>query len=200
MHEVYKYADISLVPTLYSEGTSLSCLEAMASGNVVISTRIGGLSDLVINGYNGYLIEPNAEALLNTLEYVLSNYDKQMIIKKRAVEVAKAFNKKIWIEKWEHEIDKFNLKNTSNNLELVEFYVEDVDNISDDVFDLIRENLLSNKLIYIRSKKAKKNDNISCSRIQLIDFNDEVVNIAKKVYVEKSLKGKIERKEKILLV
>lgn len=200
MHEVYKYADISLVPTLYSEGTSLSCLEAMASGNVVISTRIGGLSDLVINGYNGYLIEPNAEALLNTLEYVLSNYDKQMIIKKRAVEVAKAFNKKIWIEKWEHEIDKFNLKNTSNNLGLVEFYVEDVDNISDNVFDLIRENLLSNKLIYIRSKKAKKNDNISCGLIQLIDFNDEVVNIAEKVYVEKSLKGKIERKEKILLV
>lgn len=44
MPEVYRRADIVLVPTCYSEGTSLSCLEAMASGCAVIATNVGGLA------------------------------------------------------------------------------------------------------------------------------------------------------------
>ena len=86
MHEVYESTDISLIPTLYSEGTSLSCLEAMASGNVVIANRIGGLTDLIINGYNGYLIEPDEESMFETLNHILTNYEEVEKIKKRAVE------------------------------------------------------------------------------------------------------------------
>ncbi|UKI57385.1 MAG: glycosyltransferase [Clostridium sp.] len=84
MNEIYKKTDISLIPTIYSEGTSLSCLEAMATENIVISTRIGGLCDLIIDNYNGYLIEPTEEDLYNKLKYVLDNYDKQEIIKKKS--------------------------------------------------------------------------------------------------------------------
>lgn len=200
MHEVYKQADISLVPTLYSEGTSLSCLEAMASGNVVISTRIGGLSDLIINGYNGYLIEPNSEALYETLENVIDNYEKQLIIKKRAVDVAKAFNKEIWIKKWNSVIDKFNLKRESNNIGLVEFYVEDVTKLDASEIDLIKENLFSKKLIYIRSKKKPEIDEISGNLIQLIDYDDEVVNVAEKIYVEKKLIKSVKRQEEKIVM
>lgn len=200
MHDVYKYADISLIPTLYSEGTSLSCLEAMASGNVVISTRIGGLSDLIINGYNGYLIEPNSDALYETLKNVIDNYKKQMIIKKRAVEVAKAFNKKIWIEKWQNVINGFNLKKESNNIGLVEFYVEDVTKLTNKELDLIKENLYNRKLVYIRSKIKPEVDNISGNLIQLIDYNDEIVNVAEKIYVEKQLSKNIKRIEEKIII
>ena len=200
MYQVYRDADISLIPTLYSEGTSLSCLEAMASGNLVVSTRIGGLSDLIINGYNGYLIEPNADALYEVLEKVIDNYDEQILIKEKAVDVAKAFNKEIWIEKWNKEIDKFKLKKKSNNIELVEFYVNNISKISDKTFELIKEEIKNKNLVYIRSNKKPSEDNISCGLLQVVDFDDEVVNKAARVYVEKKLKSKIKRKEKTIVM
>ena len=58
MPQVYRYADIVLIPTKAAEGTSLSCLEAMASGRAVIAGCVGGLSDLIVDGYNGLLLRP----------------------------------------------------------------------------------------------------------------------------------------------
>ena len=100
MHEAYEMADITLIPSLYSEGTSLSCLEAMASGNAVIATNIGGLPDLVISGYNGLLIEPSVSALREALSTLCDNPDKRRQLGKRAQEVAGAFNIDIWRSKW----------------------------------------------------------------------------------------------------
>lgn len=71
MPEVYRRADIVLVPTCYSEGTSLSCLEAMASGCAVIATNVGGLPELIINRFNGLLIAPEAEALAEALTQLI---------------------------------------------------------------------------------------------------------------------------------
>lgn len=106
MHNVYKSADITLVPTLYSEGTSLSCLESMACGNIVIATNIGGLPNLIINKYNGILINPNAEELLNALDKVLNDKELQYKIKNNAVSVSKTFDKEIWINSWENIIEQ----------------------------------------------------------------------------------------------
>lgn len=100
MKYVYKKATISLIPTMYSEGTSLSCLEAMATGNIVIATRVGGLTDLIINNYNGILIEPNEESLKSALEQVLSNLSSYKQMQNRAIKVAKSFDKKHWDKNW----------------------------------------------------------------------------------------------------
>lgn len=197
MNEVYKKTDISLIPTIYSEGTSLSCLEAMATGNIVISTRIGGLCDLIIDNYNGYLIEPTEEDLYNKLKYVLDNYDKQEIIKKRARESAETFNKNTWAQKWENVIKTFNIKSKSQTISLIEFYVNDIENLRQEIFDKIKEELMKNQLIYIRSKKQVELDNISCGLLQLVPFDEEVVSKAKKIYVDKNIKKKIEREEEI---
>jgi len=40
-----------------SEGFATVCLEAMASGLAVVSSKVGGFSDAVVNGENGYLVE-----------------------------------------------------------------------------------------------------------------------------------------------
>lgn len=195
MNEVYKMTDISLVPTLYSEGTSLSCLEAMASGNIVICTRIGGLTDLIINGLNGYQIEPNKTALLETLENIIDNFDKQNIIRKNAINTAKALNKNLWKSRWKKEIESFDLKDNSNNVGLVEFYVKDANNISDNIIDKIKEELSKNNLIYLRSNKKIVHDNITFGLLQLVDIDEEIVSVADRVYVETGLK--VLRKEKI---
>ena len=56
---------------------------------------------------------------------------------------------------------------------------------------------MKNQLIYIRSKKQVELDNISCGLLQLVPFDEEVVSKAKKIYVDKNIKKKIEREEEI---
>lgn len=182
MHTVYKNSDISLVPTQYSEGTSLSCLEALASGNIVVATRIGGLTDLVINNFNGYLIEPDENALLAAIENILDNYDKQDIIRKRAIESAQVFNKDIWKKRWTEVIQTFNINEKSENNDLVEVQVNDINKISDEQLIHIKEELQKGNLVYLRTKKIPNNDNISHDLLQIVDEEEEKVSIPKKIY------------------
>lgn len=63
MPKHYAAADICVIPTVASEGQSLSCLEAMASGAAVVVTRVGGLTELVTDGVDGLVCEPTPESL-----------------------------------------------------------------------------------------------------------------------------------------
>ena len=104
MHKVYQTSHIALTPTMYSEGTSLSCLEAMATNNAIIATNIGGLPNLVIDGFNGLLINPTAEALIQSIERLL--VDRQLMgnMAARGVELASAFEKNIWSRRWRNVV------------------------------------------------------------------------------------------------
>lgn len=199
MKDVYAKTDISLIPTIYSEGTSLSCLEAMASGNLIIATRIGGLTDLVINGHNGYLIEPNSTDLLNTLEKVLNNFNNQEQIRKNGIEVAKCFNKKIWQEKWKTAIEEFNIKEKSNNNDLIEIYIENEQSISSKLIKIIKQNLIKGNLIYLRLD-LENEDKISHGLLQIVNNNEEIVSKAAKVYKQKGFNKKINRDETIEVI
>lgn len=101
MYEVYQEADITLIPTLYCEGTSLSCIEAMACGNAVIATNIGGLPNLIINDYNGMLINPDKEELLQAIEKLIADPVYCNKIRANALSVSKEFSKEKWEERWE---------------------------------------------------------------------------------------------------
>lgn len=101
MYKAYEQSDVVVVPTINSEGTSLSCLEAMACGKIVISTDVGGLPNLVINNYNGLLIKPSYQELLFSIEYAINNFEHCKRLGIKAREVAKeAFNKGLWKEQW----------------------------------------------------------------------------------------------------
>jgi glycosyltransferase involved in cell wall biosynthesis len=52
-------SDIFILPSL-GEGLPNSLLEAMACGLTCMSTRIGGISELITDGKNGLLIEPGS--------------------------------------------------------------------------------------------------------------------------------------------
>ena len=100
--EFHSNYDIAVIPTIGSEGTSLSAIEAMAAGCCVVSSNIGGMNDLIINGYNGILINPNDEkGLVN----VLSNLIKDKILVETLANNARAtgkiaFSKDRFIDAW----------------------------------------------------------------------------------------------------
>lgn len=183
MHNVYKESDISLVPTLYSEGTSLSCLEAMASGNFVIASRIGGLTDLIINGFNGYLVEPTTEDFYHAIDTIIQKYDELSILRERAIETAKIFNKDVWKERWTKELKKFDLIcKDSNNIELVEFHLSSLGQLNKRILDLIKEELKKNCLVYIRLEEMPQEDIYSGNRLQFVSMKEEIVSRPARVY------------------
>jgi|SRR3990167_4108969 len=46
MPNIYSSSLLTVIPTLYEEGTSLAALESMSCGTTVVSTNVGGLVDL----------------------------------------------------------------------------------------------------------------------------------------------------------
>ena len=101
MPEVYRSVDAAVIPTRAAEGTSLSCLEAMASALPVVATPVGGLPNLVIDGYNGLLVDLNRERLHNVLRALLSRPDYMAEMGRRGREMARvAFDIRIWRAKW----------------------------------------------------------------------------------------------------
>jgi glycosyltransferase involved in cell wall biosynthesis len=100
MSEAYRVADITVIPTVHSEGTSLSCLEAQASGNAVIATTVGGLPDLVLHEFNGLLIEPRADFLHEALVRLLADDELRRRLGRQASDVAQTFSLNRWREQW----------------------------------------------------------------------------------------------------
>jgi glycosyltransferase involved in cell wall biosynthesis len=63
MVELARQADIFALPTR-GDLHSVASLEAMAMGLPVISTKVGGIPDIVVDGENGYLLDVDDEAAL----------------------------------------------------------------------------------------------------------------------------------------
>lgn len=69
----YVIADVFVLPSI-SEGLPLTLLEAMAYKKCMIATNIAGNSDVIQNGKNGILVEPeNSQKLAEKIDYLLVN-------------------------------------------------------------------------------------------------------------------------------
>ena len=96
----YASADIVVIPTVASEGTSLSCLEAQASGKPVIATRVGGLPDVVIDGVNGLLIEPSSAGLRAAIERLVGAPELRAALGDNARAMSASFSIETWRDRW----------------------------------------------------------------------------------------------------
>lgn len=56
MPQLFEDSDILVVPSLY-ENCPLTILEAMSSGKIVIASNVGGIPEIIADGYNGFLFE-----------------------------------------------------------------------------------------------------------------------------------------------
>ena len=71
--QIYRLADI-YVHTAVSEAFGLVYLEAMHYGLPIVTFKTDGAADLIVDGHNGFLIEPrNVQELLRKLKLLLSN-------------------------------------------------------------------------------------------------------------------------------
>ena len=69
----YQVSDISVLPSL-REATSITGLESMACALPIVGTEVGGIPEIVADGYNGTLVPPeNPQALGNALNTLLKN-------------------------------------------------------------------------------------------------------------------------------
>jgi glycosyltransferase involved in cell wall biosynthesis/SAM-dependent methyltransferase len=101
MPDAYADADITLIPTVHSEGTSLSCLEALASGSAVVATHVGGLPDLILDEHNGLLIEPTVDALSQALERLIDDENLRERLGRNGRQVAASFSLERWRAHWQ---------------------------------------------------------------------------------------------------
>lgn len=75
VEEILSSSDIFVLPSNW-EGLPLSILEAMRAGLPVIATDVGGVSEIITNDINGYLVPPkNIDMLQSRLNKLLSSAD-----------------------------------------------------------------------------------------------------------------------------
>lgn len=110
--EFHKQFDIAVVPTLFSEGTSLSMCEAMAAGCFPVATHVGGLTNLIIDNFNGKLCYPDEESIYEAMREVLLMTDETFIrITNNAYNSARqSFSLETWRNKWMKYLNKLATK------------------------------------------------------------------------------------------
>lgn len=99
--DFHKQFDIAVVPTIGSEGTSLSLLEAMSAGCAVIATNVGGMTNIILDEYNGLLISPDVDELRNAIERLIEDEKLRDYLSRKAQEtVQRSFSYEKWKKSW----------------------------------------------------------------------------------------------------
>lgn len=104
-NEVYKYLyqfDVFVLPSLSNEDFPYVLLEAMVYRKPVISTRVAGIPEIVLNNHTGYIIAPgNVSELSEKINALISDPDKRMEMGK------KGYNRYHSLFSYEKTMEKF---------------------------------------------------------------------------------------------
>ena len=85
----FEKADIFVLPT-YAEAMPMSVIEAMAAGLPVISTKVGGIPELIEDGADGFLFAPgDVASLAEKISLLADNKNLRMEIGKKARQKAR---------------------------------------------------------------------------------------------------------------
>jgi L-malate glycosyltransferase len=116
----YNRADVYVAPSTWKEPLGLVILEAMAAKTPVISTRAGGVTSLIKDGYNGYLVHvKRSDEIAARVNELLDNPQLCKKMAQRSYElVVKRFTWDRIAEQFE-TIYKKHASNTSEYLRLV---------------------------------------------------------------------------------
>ncbi len=102
MPDWYRKADICVIPTIACEGTSLSCIEALACSCAVVSTNVGGLSDLIQDNINGLLVHPEPAQIASAINKLIEDIDSRRRLQFTAVANISNFTLNTWQGRWKN--------------------------------------------------------------------------------------------------
>lgn len=106
MPDLFNKCDIIIIPSInvsnVEEATSIGAIEAMACGKPVIASNIGGLREIIVDGYNGFLVpEKDPEAIAEKIKYIISNPELSKVIGQNARKtVEEKFSTEVAIKKY----------------------------------------------------------------------------------------------------
>ncbi|MCP4191023.1 MAG: glycosyltransferase family 4 protein [Planctomycetaceae bacterium] len=93
---------VAVVPSLGSEGTSLSAAEAMGAGAVVVAASVGGLTNMIIDGFNGLLCHPSSDAFEQKIRQLAGDRKWAATLASQGYKTAQeAFSLSRWEASWE---------------------------------------------------------------------------------------------------
>lgn len=100
--EFYRRADVYVAPSVWDEPLGLVILEAMAAGTPVICTRKGGITSIIKDGYNGFLVRArNSQEIADKVNTLLNDEGLRL---KMAQKARKTIEEKFT---WEEIAQKF---------------------------------------------------------------------------------------------
>lgn len=87
--EFLSQASLFVLPS-YNEGLPIALLEALSAGLAVITTPVGGIPEIIKDGYNGFLVPPgDIKALAEKLTILANDQDLREAMGRRNREIAK---------------------------------------------------------------------------------------------------------------
>lgn len=89
--ELLEQNSIFILPSSY-EGVPISIIEAMANGNVIIASNVGGIANLIKDNYNGLLINPTKEDIKNSIRKIINDEELRIKLSENALMEAKKFD------------------------------------------------------------------------------------------------------------
>lgn len=96
-------ADLFVLPTNY-EGIPIVVIDALSYGKPVVSSDVGGISEIVLNGQNGYVINDNDNNdFVDKITYILENSDVNAEFSAKSTQI---FLDKLTIEKMVNDYTK----------------------------------------------------------------------------------------------
>ena len=84
-----EYADVFMLPSNY-EGLPMTIIEAMSLGKPIVASDVGGISEIVANGENGYTVGNTPEEFVEKLQYILENPDVYRMFARKSLEYYKS--------------------------------------------------------------------------------------------------------------
>lgn len=100
MNLAYELSDMVLIPTYSHESTSLAAIEAMARSRPVVATNVGGLSDVVVDGWTGLLVPPRVNAIVAAIVHLADDAVlRERLGHQGAIEARNLFTLQRWQER-----------------------------------------------------------------------------------------------------
>ena len=94
-----KAFDIFILPSV-KEGFPYAILEAMSAGLPIISAKVGGIPEMIVDGQNGFLVEPkNPQQLAEKIAYLLKNPEISQNLQEQTIAAIKELSLAKMLEK-----------------------------------------------------------------------------------------------------